>query len=56
MKLRKHGKLTVAPGVPQDSPQAQIVTWLNERYLDFVNNLTSLLGSEKENLQVRLNF
>jgi hypothetical protein len=54
MKLRKRGKLAVAPGVPQDSPQTQIVTWLNERYLDFVNHLTSLLKSEKGNLQVRL--
>jgi hypothetical protein len=50
--LRKHGKMTLAAGVPQDSPQGQVVTWLNERYVDFVKNLLSLLGSGKANLQV----
>ena len=52
MRFRKHGKLTLANGVPQDSPQAQIVNWLNERYRNFVNNLLGLLGSDKTNLQV----
>jgi hypothetical protein len=52
MRFRKHGKLTLANGVPQDSPQAQIVNWLNERYRDFVSNLLGLLGSDKTNLQV----
>jgi hypothetical protein len=44
--------MTLAAGVPQDSPQGQVVTWLNERYVDFVKNLLSLLGSGKANLQV----
>jgi hypothetical protein len=52
MRFRKHGKLTLATGVPQDSPQAQIVNWLNERYRDFVGNLLGLLESDKTNLQV----
>ena len=52
MRFRKHGKLTVAAGVSQDSPQAQIVHWLNGRYGDFVHALIGLLGSEKPNLQV----
>jgi hypothetical protein len=44
--------MTLAGGVPQDSPQGQILTWLNERYADFVKNLLSLLGSGKANIQV----
>lgn len=52
MRFRKHGKLSLGTGVPQDSPQAQIVNWLNGRYSDFVHNLIGLLGSEKANLQV----
>jgi U3 small nucleolar RNA-associated protein 19 len=52
MRFRKHGKLTLANGVPRDSPQAQIVNWLNERYRDFVSNLLGLLGSDKTNLQL----
>jgi hypothetical protein len=52
MRFRKHGKLTLTTGVPQDSPQAQIVNWLNERYHDFVGNLLGLIGSDKTNLQV----
>lgn len=50
--LRNHGKMTLAAGIPQDSPEAQIVTWLNERYTDFIKNLLSLLDSGKANLQV----
>lgn len=41
-------------GVPHDSPQAQIVEWLNGRYDDFVKNLIGLLNSENKNHQVRL--
>jgi cytochrome c-type biogenesis protein CcmH/NrfF len=52
-RLRKHGKMTLAEGVPHDSPQEQIVNWLIERYGDFINNLTTLLRSNKGNLQVR---
>jgi hypothetical protein len=52
--LRNHGKMTLAAGIPQDSPEAQIVTWLNERYADFIKNLLGLLDSGKGNLQVPL--
>ena len=51
-RLRKHGKLVLAPGTPHENPQAQIVVWLNDRYADFVTNLLSLLRSENDNLQV----
>jgi hypothetical protein len=44
--------MTLIETVPQDSPQAQIVTWLNERYADFVQNLLGLLGSDNADLQV----
>ena len=53
-RLRKHGKMVLGNGVPKESPQGQIVVWLNERYNDFVENLLSLFGSENGNLQVFL--
>ena len=51
-RLRKHGKLTAPVGDQPDSPQVQIVNWLNERYVDLAHNLLSLLESNKGNLQV----
>lgn len=53
-RLRKHGKMSLREGVPLNSPQAQIVSWLNERYEDFLNDLIKLLGSEKGKLEVSL--
>jgi len=52
IKLRKHGKMTIAKGMPSDSPQGQIVTWLNERYTGFVTSLLKLFGAKKVTLQV----
>lgn len=53
-RLRKHGKMSLTESVPVNSPQAQIVSWLNERYEDFLSDLIKLLGSEKGKLEVLL--
>jgi len=44
--------MTLAVGLPQESPQAQIVDWLNARYADFISSLLNLLESNEESLQV----
>jgi hypothetical protein len=46
--------MSLAEDVPLNSPQAQIVSWLNERYEDFLNDLIKLLGSGKGKLEVSL--
>lgn len=50
--LRNHGKMTLVAGLPQESPQAQIVDWLNARYADFTSSLLNLLESNDDSLQV----
>lgn len=54
-RLRNHGKMAIAAGTSQSGPQAQIVSWLKERYEDFVNNLIALLESGKPKLEVSVN-
>jgi|SRR5579862_1829336 len=41
----------MADGTPQDSPQAQIISWLHQRYDDFVESLLGLFNTNKPNLQ-----
>jgi len=54
-RLRNHGKMVIAAGTSQSGPQAQIVSWLKERYEEFVNNLIALLESGKPKLEVSVN-
>jgi hypothetical protein len=49
-RLRTHGKLDFPDGTPKESPQGAIVSWLNERFQDFVSTLVSLVASEKLNV------
>jgi hypothetical protein len=51
-RLRRQGKLTTSDSSAPDSPQVQIVNWLNERYVDLAHNLLNLLETDKANLQV----
>lgn len=53
-RLRTHGKLDLPEGTPKESPQGEIVTWLNERHQDFVATLVSLVASEKLNVILRV--
>jgi len=47
--------MVIAAGTSQSGPQAQIVSWLKERYEEFVNNLIALLESGKPKLEVSVN-
>jgi hypothetical protein len=49
-RLRTHGKLDFTEGTPKESPQGAIVSWLNERFQDFVSTLVSLVASESLNV------
>jgi hypothetical protein len=49
-QLRKHGKLDFRQGTPKETPQGAIVSWLNDRFQDFVSTLASLVASEALNI------